>query len=529
MSQATSATSHSHGNADEPEYRAYLERMQTRFSALHEGASLFRTSATGLWETYLASFHDPVERQYHNCNACRHFIERFGSLVVLDANGRPVSAAFGAEAPQDLQVGLSRVAALAVSAPIETLFLSSESVWGQPRTGIWTHLALRQHKSRLYRAGALTAEQAMAAKREDFKTIHRALAEFSHQNLSDALLLLRSDSLYRSEKVLGQVEWLYELKDKADMLRGQARDNAIWVAVATAPAGFCHPRSGMVGALLEDLAAGKPMAEVKRAFAAKMHPLAYQRPQAAPAAGTIQQAEALVERLGIARSLERRFARLDEVQALWRPQAAAPQASGSVFGHLQPARKQPSIELASVTQTWEKFCRETLPSATRIQLLVPHSGPFTSLLTATHADAPPIIQWDLEEARNPVSWYFRSGCSTAREFGLASNAYADVTAVALKPSMWGGAQDHFGRAVFFALQAAAESVLPGLCLFPEILKSDLHGVRSVVEAHSKSQQPTGQATQSAAGLMYEAGRPWDVSLRVTTPNSVQVVKLDRWD
>jgi hypothetical protein len=53
--------------------------------------------------------------------------------------------------------------------------------------------------------------------------------------------------------------------------------------------------------------------------------------------------------------------------------------------------------------TWEKFARTMLPEALSIEAQVP-AGPerFMALVTAANADAPPILQWDAEERRNPT-------------------------------------------------------------------------------------------------------------------------------
>ena len=85
-----------------------------------------------------------------------------------------------------------------------------------------------------------------------------AMGEFTREHLETALTLLKTDSLYRSEKVLGQTEWLHGLHVARAAAHGSAANaNVVWRAVATAPAGFCHPRSSMIGTLLEDIAAGK--------------------------------------------------------------------------------------------------------------------------------------------------------------------------------------------------------------------------------------------------------------------------------
>lgn len=151
-------------------------------------------------------------------------------------------------------------------------------------------------------------------------------------------------------------------------------------------------------------------------------------------------------------------------------------------------------------------------------------------MTAVNADAPPILQWDSEETRNPVSWYFWNGGATATQFGLAANVYHQVNAVALKPSMWNGGHQHQGNGVFFVIDGAKDSKTAGLCLFPEILKSEYHGIRSVIEAHSNSAGLQGADQQSAAGIMVNGGgERWDIRLRVWTNGRSAEYQLDRWD
>ena len=400
--------------ATDPTYASFLRRIQQRFeSNTSQGkAPLLTTNAEGLWETYLGSFADPVKRQYHNCHACRQFIERFGSLAVV-SEGVLVPAVWDAEdASEEYHAAISALSKAVRRAKANGVFLSSDKMWGTPQTGEWSHLSVAPTKLMLFKSSVVTAGQAMAEKREDFKTVMRALDEFGLSCLETAVSLLKSEALYRSEKILGQAEWLLTLQRKRDTSRGRGTfSNALWEAVATAPAGFCHPRSGMIGTLLEDIAAGKSFPDVSRAFAAKMHPLSYQRPQAAPTSGAIAAAEKVFQKMQAAGSLERRFARLDEVQAIWRPQVVeSPEVQGGVFSHLKTKPEAPQrITAPPQTMTWDKFCRAVLPTATKMDLLTPRTGSYTALVTAANADAPPILQWDSEEQRNPVSWYFWNG------------------------------------------------------------------------------------------------------------------------
>lgn len=520
------------GNVQEHEYDEFLYRLNKRFMENCGSGSrpLFTTDTKDLWEIYLGSFTDPDERQYHNCHACRHFIERFGSLVTISNEGFTMPAVWNEDdAPLIYKPAVAKMAKAVRRARVNGVFLSSDRMFGTPKTGAWKHFAVFPTPDMVFKRVAQTAGQAMAEKREDFKTVIRALDEFTREHFETALTLLKTDSLYRSEKVLGQAEWLHNLH-VALSTKGINKANIVWRAVATAPAGFCHPRSSMIGTLLEDIAAGKDFDEVSRAFAAKMHPLSYQRPQAAPTTGAIASAEKLIQQLGAAGSLDRRFARLDEVQSLWRPAPTTGAIAAGIFGHLKPkGTKHPSLSIPAKVMTWEKFRQTVLPTAERMEFQAPSLGPFTALVTAVNPDTPPILQWDHDDARNPVSWYFWHGGSLASQFGLQGGAFVDVEALALKPSMWNGGKDHHGAGVLFVLAGARESRQAGSALFPEILKSEFHGIRSVIEAYSRSAAIAGMDQPHAAGVMLNKDDTWGYTVRVWVSGHSMDYKLDRWD
>src|SRR5262249_16422363 len=143
----------------------------------------------------------------------------------------------------------------------------------------------------------------------------------------------------------------------------RTRENLLWLAVATAPAGFCHVRSSVVGSLLEDIQDGKPFDAVKRAFDEKMSPLQYQRPTAPPSDGNIKQAEEPGAKPGSAGALRRRYARLEDLQTIWRPFAEPEATPDGVFGHLREKKRDAPLRATGSTMTWEKFARTVLPNA----------------------------------------------------------------------------------------------------------------------------------------------------------------------
>lgn len=516
------------------EYDAFLRKIQSRFVAHLALGPLCTTNVEGLFDTYLSSF-PRRDRQYHTCSACRNFFKRFGGLVVIDERGRTIPALWNEEdAPEYLKVPVASIQRLVEKAKVTGAFLSKLPVWGQPVTGEWRHLAVAPPLSHVYQGLGYTAGQAMAEKHEDFLTVMRALEQYTLPMLETAITILKSESLYRSEKVVGPATWLYELQSSRNGSRG-VWSNRVWRAVASAPAGFCHPQNSMIGTLLADIAAGMEFSQIASRFKSKMHPLLYQRPQTPPSEGNIEQAEKLVEKLGIAESLKRRFARLEEIEAIWSPavEKDAP-GSGGVFSHLKAKGESNRIIIPPTPpMTWVKFAKTVLPTAERIECYVEHGNQnFCAITTAVKMEAPPILQWDRPDKRNQCAWYVWNGGSRPEQWKLAGGTLVPVSSIAYKPSMWGDPEafSHQGASVVLILQGAQETRLNGgLALFPECLKAELREVRSTIEAFSRNGKLEGSEAASACGLVLSKGGSWNVRLRVTAGKSIMDYTLDRWE
>ncbi len=503
------------------------------------GPHLFTVETSDLDVIYLGQFASFADRQHHTCSACRHFLHRYGDLVVMDSSGTIHSAmwpdvtdAAFEKVPAEYVEQVRTLARVVGHGRVKGVFLSKESVWGQPVTGEWKHFAVSP-STLMFRHPLLSAGQAMAEKREHFGTLNRALAEFPAALIGQALTFLEADALYRSEKVEGVARFLHKLQHDLDGTKGEQRRNIVWRAVAGAPAGFCTPRSSMIGTLLEDMATGMDFEAVKARFASKMHPLRYQRPQTTASSGNIEQAEKIVAQLGLEPALRRRFARLDEVQTVWKPSAEAPtKEAGGVFGHLQArasAEARIAAQVVPVSTTWEKFARTVLPNALGMDLFVSGSMSFGALVTAVDPAAPPLFQWDREDARNPVSWYLYHGGSQPGRWSLPDHAWAKVTGIALRPNAWGNVQmDHHGNGAIILLDGARDTVNRELALFPETLRSELHQVRKTIEQFSKSRSIEGVEEASACGLIL-GDKNTRHSLRVRTAAGVATYHIDRWD
>lgn len=532
-------------------YEAFLASVRDKFAhAVRGGTPLFTTNVAehgDLFDAFLGEL--PADRrQHYTCRACRAFVNRYGGLVTISADGIAMSALWHPGTVPDFFVtAVAVLAGMVRRSKVTGVFLSKDPEWGTvSNTGVkppgeWFHLAVQPPFSMLHRSVLLSAEQKMAERKEEHGMLQRGLADFPIEVVRKAHALLTTGALNRSEKHIGAAKWLLDLHEAraGAKRREDIADNLVWLTVALAPAGFAHVRSGMLGTLLEDVAEGLPIEAIKRRFDEKMRGDLYQRPQAPPAAGNIAAAEAIVEKLGLKAALPRRFAKLEDVQAMWTPKPVAPAApaEGGVFGHLTPKGAAPVLKrdtLPVQTMTWVKFQAVVLPTAESIALEVPSGmAAFAALVTAVDPAAPPILQWDREDDRNPMSWYQYVGGSPASVWNLTEGTWVDVTAITLQPSMWGdpAAFSHQGQKVFFLLKGARDiRHRNGGGLFPETLKAEFHAVRATLEAYSNAAPIADRDEATACGLAFQAGGRFSNALiRVKSQGVEMLYQLDRWD
>lgn len=519
------------------QYSEYEKALKEYFTSTASNApALFTTDAKDLFNEYLNNI--PSEaRQHYNCNTCKNFVNRFGNIVMIDEHSAARSVLWNEEvAPDFFKSSVEALRKAVDKSNVNGVFLSDRKVLGQPVTGVWTHMSVELPLNMVYIERLKTANQMMAEKREDYQILVSALTEYSIEAIDQAVNLLKTESLYRSEKCLGIAEWFKDIHQRWHGTKDSThKNNILWLAVGTAPVGFCHVKSSMIGTLLDDIMEGMSFDVVSKRFADKMHPLQYQRPQAAPSIGNIQQAEKIVEKLGIQKSLIRRFARIDEIEKIWVPKSKQDETGKDkgIFSHLIPKDKKGTgiMNTPPITMTWRKFLESVLPSVNSIEYMVPNGNEnFSAILTASYYDAPPILQWDSEDKRNPCSHYVYHGGSAPSRWGL-SPGYCKVTAICYQPSMWYGDFAYQGKSVYFILEGAKDSGYKncGNAIFPECLKSELREIRSTIEAYSRRAEIEGYEDASACGIRLQYGSDWNATFRVTTDLGASTYRLDRWD
>jgi hypothetical protein len=528
------------------DYNEFKDAMAERFVRLVKSDTpLFEATSTGFFDVLLSSLPADI-RQHYTCDTCRHFFDKYAGLALVGEDGDVVSAMFGLYMVPTSNV-FRRCAALfelmissVSTGGISEMFTSKEYMLGTSEAGGWSHFSVALPPDWKWLSAG--EHKTSAEAKHDFENVRRFLGATEVVHLREAVRLVESGQLPGAEKVLGPAGWALALKEKVvEASKPRRQHNFIWQAVASAPAGFCHPAGSLLGVLVEMLKSSAGFPEIYAKMASMTHGLSYQRPQALPSEGNRERAEKLIAELGLESALKRRFARLDEVEAYWRPTALASDAGGGVFAGV-PTKQSAVVERASVgvqlpaqAMTWVKFRATVLGSATEVQFFTGDAPiAYGALLTATDVTAEPILRWDSHGKRNPVSGYVYSGGSFPLLWGLSHNSWVSVLAVTDHPAHWfGNSVPSMAARAFFVLEGARESRSPSLSLFPEMLKSALREVRSTIEAYSKLNTTTGNEYegQLACGYFYSSTlRDTYYMLRARTGNGTWTeYKIDRWD
>ncbi|MGG0794784.1 hypothetical protein ABE137_12360 [Brevibacillus laterosporus] len=393
-------------------YPQFSEAIKERFASFND-KPLFTTDAENLFEIFLKNLPENA-RQHYTCRCCKNFVERFGGLVSIFENGELSSVLWDEEeTPKFFLKAVKAMKKIVLASRVKGVFVSSERVLGTPTFGGWEHMSVTLPTEKVHRSMLKTAGQEMAEKKEVFRILVSGLIEYPLEAVNQAVTLLESETLYRSDRVLGVAKFVQELHNKRiNAKNSRKRDNITWLAVATAPSGFCHIKSSMIGTLLDDIVSGYSIDVISRRFAEKMNPSNYMRAQSAPTQGNIQQAEKIVEKLGFSESLKRRYATYEEIpQFIWQDKKTVKEEvkkSGGVFGNITPKEKQTVhsniMNLPTTVMTWDKFSRTVLPTAESIEVMVDNPNRLMALVTASDEDAPNILQWD-----NTFSWYYHGG------------------------------------------------------------------------------------------------------------------------
>lgn len=503
---------------------AYIQRGGVNYALVAHAA----VSGDDLYKAYLDSFPTQALRQDHTCSCCKQFFRAYGNLVLVAPNGNTESLLFHSNdgIPMEYLDFVAHARAMLDNAKVDKVHYAASPtpILGQHKKGGFNHFSFHLPLILQFPDKYKSARQNTADTAEDVRLFTLSLYTWRDETLAKAAAMFQHDA------DLSRTSWAEVISKFRQIREGLEeigrdhilRHNYVVSQIVQNRKGLARIGQTVLGEFLTNLDNDVPDVHAKRMFLTMIDPKDYMRPKAAPAAQTLQNAEKIVAELGIADSLRRRSLRRDELDGhtIWDKAApAAPAERGGVFGAVQtkdqkaPAKK-PTIDGGRISMA--ALLDKIDDDVERIEIYISGAATksFSSFVTEAVEGAKPILNWDHENNRNPVSTYTYT--QPVQPFTWKVGAgWNDVFAVTDKPQRWAVVhEDEFDP--HFVLVNGHDTIDSGLPLFPQTLRPELHSVRSVIEAFCR----TAKLEDREQGLVVWQYGGGQEQIRLTTKDAV---------
>ena len=524
----------------DPDFIVLLESMQNLADRRPSGPIFFAnlsTSSNSLFDFYLSHLPER-QRSAETCTACRNFVEAYGSLCTVRDDGslQPLVWSLAVEDDGIASVYKEPLAAIA------KLFTGSTTVAKEFRIStqqgrslgklhtknpVWSHfhITLKDYP--------LTTRTDVLATDTAYEMLTRILADNTIETINQAHHLLHTKLPYATSHKPA-INWLQDVAVKLRDLSGdestlEARKRNLTTRLASSAWIGCLSslRQGVIGALLEDIAAALEYETIKAHWEARANSANYLRPVADPSVGNIQVAEKAMTAMGITdEDLKRYYMTTNQIPegaVLWKDAKEwnkPDHTPGEIFGGLKAkieAKKTASSTRAPMDDnadptpiSFRKFAKTVLPQVKSMELEMGDTETMAFFTSGKKGSTSPFV-WASES--NTASWYYWLNPHNVTRANIHSG-WNEVLGIVAFPHMWEhisakegldfveatshNSLDHSGRVgakwpharqgvrYLVCLKNAKEQSHMGWALFPEFLKGTLHGVRKSVEALSNS-------------------------------------------
>jgi hypothetical protein len=372
--------------------------------------NVFVVSATGdeLWAHYLASFPEGTNpifrtRTEYDCSCCRNFVKNIGAVVYMK-NGEMLSVWDVTVADALFQTIADSMAAFVKALPIEQHFIVSEPAYGAEQTNtkgeIWNHFHAKVPVIFQWKNNETNY---IGERKNDVQGLMRSITEISDDAIEIVAELIDQDSLYKGPEYKWAIDLLRKLKRQyAKLTTDQEREAFLWEN------GKKNTRilGTVIGTLLSDITEGTDLEVAVKKFEDKTSGTNYKRSKALVTQKMIDEAQKLVEKLGLEDSLARRYAVREDISVnnvLFVDGTVKKKLLGGAFDAVKPTKKAVPVLNDVEEISIKDFLQKVLPKADTVEAFVKneHRTNFVSLVAPVHTDAKPLFKWD-----NAFSWSY---------------------------------------------------------------------------------------------------------------------------
>lgn len=397
-------------------FKSFKEKFQKNFAELTKNQDyLFRVDIDKetMWNTYLESFTDPVEKQHHNCNCCKSFIRHYGNVVVIDKGVVKSMWDISSKIDELYKPACIAMNQLISNANVSEVFFTKERKAGVGRniqrleTGdiYWEHFSL-DLPSKFVTNSSRSIESLMGQYRDNRNVFKRSLEEITQDALDTVYELISQKSIYRGDEFKSTI--IDFMKCKKEYEQANNKENYCWQYSVQLPPFIAKIRNSAIGTLLIDISEGKELDYAVGAFERMVAPTNYKRPNAIATKAQIAAAEKTITDMGLLNSLGRRFATAEDI--LVSDLLFVNRDSKVVGGIFQQLADDVKVNPKSFSKIEEigidDFIARVLPTCKSVEMLFENNqvGNLMSLVTAIDSEAPSLFKWD-----NTFSWSYKDG------------------------------------------------------------------------------------------------------------------------
>lgn len=367
-----------------------------------------------LWMAYLLSFEDPVERQHHNCNACKSFIRHYGKVVAIDPVTFEIKTFWDNVHSEGFEKAAQEMAKLVKQAAICNIFIQDvnefhgcdHNVQMLPdgTTKTWHHLYVTipdRFKFNKVNTGFDTVDGYRGDVRARKEVLERSIKELTDSSVETVIDLIEDNSLYRGAEFLKGLQEFSRIKKAAPTSN---LSNYCWLNYKSQVAKI---RNTAMGTLLINLSEEMDLERAVRAYETIMAPSNYKRPTALITKKQIEAAQKTVEELGLTDALPRRHAKVEDISVndvLFVNRDTKAKMKGGMFESLM---SETTVNPKTFTKTEEvsvdKFLNDILPGSKEVSILVEnrHVSNFVTLTAPENPDAGHLFKWN-----NNFAWVY---------------------------------------------------------------------------------------------------------------------------
>jgi len=361
------------------------------------------------YAAYLAAFPEGTnplfrERTEHDCSCCRNFIKNLGTVVALDGTKYVTVWDDFESLPHPYNVVGEAMQKEVRKHFIGGVYRTKEGAYGlisnfeQTEAGgtiKWNHF----HGKVFSRHQHATPQAAAGEINSTVSVFKRGLDEITLDAVQTVLDLIDSNSLYRGAEFRNQVDGFLSLLKAYQPLGKYAGNNFAW---ANFDKNGSRIRNTAIGTLLQDLSEGVELEKAVASFEKKVAPDNYKRSKSLITPAMIKGAVAKLAELGLEEAVQRRFAKISDVNVnnvLWVDRAIKDHSLSGMLTRtlmVSPQVKTQSVENLKVLDIdADLFLSTIAPKAKSMEVLVKNqlTNNFVSLTAPEHADSKGLFKW----------------------------------------------------------------------------------------------------------------------------------------